>query len=387
MSGTKKDLTFFEATAIVTGYGVGAGVLAVPYLASLSGVVPFLIILVVGYGISLLLHLMIVEMMMRDDETTQLVELLGKYLFVGKIGKVFLWIFFVLITLAFIGTLTIYIVGSGEILKDLLGFPMWVGELIIYVVAAGVVFFGLKAVGISEKFAIIAIALVVLALSVMSLRLPEFSLDIASMGGVKESMALFGVMMFSFWSFFSVPQAVEGLQWNKRLAPRAVICGIGITLIFILTITLMAMGASGEVTKIVILGWGEAIGNWAKIFGSLFILLAMLTSFWSVSLALAVVLAERLNWNDRLSWVVATVPSLLVAFIGFTDFLGFLQITGGIIAILAAILMVPAYLSVKRKGRNKNPEWTMGAFGGWIFLALVIIGYVMTAVANVIAME
>jgi amino acid permease len=119
----------------------------------------------------------------------------------------------------------------------------------------------------------------------------------------------------------------------------------------------------------------------------LFVILAMLTSFWSVSLALTVVLAERLNWGDRLSWVVATLPSLVVALIGFTDFLGFLQITGGIIAILAAILMVPGYLSLKRKGRNKNPEWTMGMFGGWVFLAIVILGYIMTAVANVIAME
>jgi amino acid permease len=387
VSGTKKDLTFFEATAIVTGYGVGAGVLAVPYLASRSGVIPFLIILVVGYGISLLLHLMIVEMMMRDDETTQLVELLGKYLFVGKIGKVFLWLFFILIALGFIGTLTIYIVGSGEILNYIWGVPLWVGELIIYVLAASVVFFGLKAVGVSEKFAIIAIALVILTLSVLSLRLPNFHLDVMSRGGVKEAMALFGMVMFSFWSFFSVPQAVEGLQWNKRLAPWAVICGIGITLIFIFVITLVAMGASIEPTTIVVLGWGEAINNVAMMAAGLFVILAMLTSFWSVSLALTVVLAERLNWGDRLSWVVATLPSLVVALIGFTDFLGFLQITGGIIAILAAILMVPGYLSLKRKGRNKNPEWTMGMFGGWVFLAIVILGYIMTAVANVIAME
>lgn len=382
MTGDKKDLTFFEATAIVTGYGVGAGIMAVPYLASLSGIIPLLGLLLVGYGISLLLHLMIVEMMMRDDETTQLVELLGKYLFRGTVGKIFLWIFFVLIAVAFVGTLTIYIVGGGEILNDITGIPLWAGEIIVYLLAAAVVFFGLKVVGISEKFAIIAISIVVLCLTVLSLRLPEFSLDLSVVGGVKEALALFGMIMFSFWSFFSVPQAVEGLQWNKRLAPKAVIYGIGITFVFIVFVSLMAMGASKEVTEIAILGWTEAIGPFVKILGSIFILLAMLTSFWSVSLALSVVLQERLGWGERLAWVIATVPSLILAFSGLTGFLGFLRFTGGVIAILAAILMVPAYLSTKKRGVNKNPEWTMGVFGHWIFLAIVVIGYILTAVGN-----
>jgi amino acid permease len=76
-----KDLSLFEASSFVAGLGVGGGIMAVPFLASLNGLVPVVLILVLAYGLSLLLHLMITEMVMRDVEGTQLVETFGKFLF------------------------------------------------------------------------------------------------------------------------------------------------------------------------------------------------------------------------------------------------------------------------------------------------------------------
>lgn len=386
MNPEKKDLTFLEASSIVAGYGIGGGIMAVPYLASLAGVLPLIGLMLVGYLISIILHLMIVEMMMRDDDSHQIVELLNKYLFRGRFGAFFTWSFFILCIVAFFGTLTTYVVGGGEVFEELLGIPQWAGQLIFYAIAAGVVFFGLKAVGISEKLAIIAIALLVFALTGFSLRLP-FSLDPSAVGGVKTALALYGMIMFSFFSFFSVPQAVTGLSWNKRLAPWSVICGMGITFVFVFIITITAMGVSEEVTRIAMIGWGKALGNWALYLGSVFVLLAMLTSFWSISLALSVVLQERLKWNERLAWLAATVPCLLTGLSGFTDFLGFLRLTGGLIAILVAVIMVPAYLACKRLGVVKEPAWTMGRFGNKGAMALVIVGYIMVLVGNVVKFE
>jgi amino acid permease len=383
-----KQLTFMEAASIVAGYGIGGGMMAVPYLASLAGWASLLVVSVLSYFISLLLHLMIVEMMMRDDKRDQVVELLNEYLFRGRFGLFFTWAFFGLCVLAFFGTLTVYLVGSGEIFRDTLHLPLWVGEVIFYILAAGVAFFGLKAVGLSEKFGVAAIALVVIVLVAVTLIKLPFSFEgVKAVGEFKPILALYGMVMFSLFAFFSVPQAVVGLRWNPRLVPWAVAAGLGITFVLVLVISLVVMGSNKEVTQIAIVGWGKALGGWSMVLGQAFILLAMLTSFWSISLALAVVLQERLGWGEKLSWAVATLPSLVVALIGFTDFLGFLRLTGGLIAVLVAVIMVPAYLSTKKHGPTTSPAWTMGKWASHVFLAIVIVGYVLVIIGSSVKLE
>ncbi len=386
MDEKKKRLSFFEAASIVAGYGIGGGIMAVPYLASLSGIIPFLAVLIASYLFSLLIHLMVAEIVMRDSGKGQLVELFGKYLFRGRGGAAFTWFFFALILFAFLATLAAYIAGGGEILRDILGIPFWAGQLITYIVAASVVFFGLKAVGLSEKYAVAAIILIVGALVAGSLRLP-FHVRAFGDGGMNEALALYGMVMFSFSALFSVPQAVEGLSWNPRRVPAAVAVGMGITGIVIALITLAAMGVSPEVTRVAIIGWGKAIGAWAYIFGGLFVLLAMLTSYWAISLALADILKQRLKWSDRISWLAATLPTFLIVIIGVTDFLGFMRLAGGAIALLVAILVVPVLNGARKHGDVRNPEWTLGFFGTAFFQVLVIIAFLAMAVGSIVTVK
>jgi amino acid permease len=382
----KKKLTFFEAASIVTGFGVGGGIMAVPYLASLNGIMPFIILIFVAFFISLLIHLMIAEMTMWDSSSNQIVEYFGKYLFRGSGGAIFTWIFFVLILLAFIANLSAYIAGGGEILRDLLNIPLWLGHIITYAIAAGVVFFGLKAIGISEKYAIIAIILLIAVLTIASLGLP-YRAPLFTGDGIKRALALFGMIMFSFTALFSVPQAAEGLHWNKKLLPWAIIVGMAINLALVAVISLMAMGVSQEVTRVAITGWGRALGSWAHILGSLFILLAMLTSYWSISFALAVILKERLAWGNRLSWLAATLPTFLVVITGLTDFLGFMRIAGGAIALLVAILAVPVLRGARKYGDVRDPEWLMGFWGNTLFQIVVIIGFLVMAVGSIVTID
>ncbi len=379
----KKTLTFFEASSIITGFGVGGGIMAVPYLASLNGLSVFFVLLITAYLLSLPIHLMIAETLMHESSSSQLVELFGKFLFRGKGGVVFTWIFFVLILLAFYANLSAYLAGGGEIISELAGIPVWIGHCITYTIAAGVVFFGLKAVGISEKYAIVAMLICVGVLSAATLLKPV-SLDFAVKGGMKEGLALFGMVMFAFSALFSVPQAVEGLHWNRRLVPRAVIVGMAINLFITLVITVMVTGISSEVTRVAMIGWGRAIGDWAFIFGNLFILLALLTSYWAISFALAVVFNERLKLGDRVSWLCATLPTLVIVVAQFTDFVGFMGIAGSAIALLVAILVVPTMRGARKYGDIKNPEWTLGVFGNTYFQVLVIVGFIITAIGSAI---
>ena len=383
-----KNLTFLEAAAIVTGYGIGGGIMAVPYLASLSGIIPMFIILFLAFGISLIFHLMTAEIMLRDGQNEQIIEMFSKYMLKGKITKYILWFLFAVIVLSFIASLSAFIAGGGENLNNLFPvLPLWAGHCIVYFIAAGVVFFGLKAIGISEKYGVAAIFVFVIILLASSIRhglvfKPEV------VGAFKYQIALFGMMMFSFFALFSVPQVVTGLSWNKKLIPKAIAFGMALNCIVIITIVLICMGASGGmITKFAMNGLANVLGGWVKYFSSLFVLLAMLTTYWSVSFALAVVVQERLGWNQRISWLVATLPSFIIVISKATDFLGFMQIAGGTIAILIVIMMIPLYTIVKKKGVVTEPEWQLGFFGKPLFQALVIIAFILMAAGSLVKVD
>ena len=101
--------------------------------------------------------------------------------------------------------LAAYISGAAEILSAMLGMPEWAARLVFYVFAASVVLFGLKAVGVSEKIAIGAIFALVALLAVCSLANIRNPLPLAA-GTVNQALAYFGMAMFAFSAFFSVPQ-------------------------------------------------------------------------------------------------------------------------------------------------------------------------------------
>jgi len=366
----------------VAGLGMGGGIMAVPFLASLNGIIQILLIMGMAYLINVLLHLMVVEVVLRDEEPKQLVEVFGKYLFIkGGWGKLLNWLFFGLIVITFYSLLAAYIVGCGEIIKEIFGLPLWIGKIITYMICAGVVFFGLKALGISEKWALIGHIIVLLILVLGTSLVPWNRLPLLS-GNLKTGLALYGMIMFSLACFFSVPQAAEGLTWNKKLIPKAVVLGIGINFVCIMIMTFMAMLASHKVTEIAILGLGEAVGKWALILGSVFAFLSMLACYWSVSYALAVILEERLKWNYRLSWLVATFPTFLLAIPGLTTFQGAMRYAGGAMAVLTAILIVPA-LAISRRAKGK-PAFDIGFWGGPIFQILIILAYLVMAVGSII---
>lgn len=378
----QKKLTLLEASCIITGYGVGGGILAVPYLASLNGAVAVIVVMAAAYLFSLLMHLMIAELCSGEGESVQVVEVFRKYVFKGRFENLWVWLFFALLVLIFLFSQAAYIVGAGEILTDLLGWPLWASQLAFYLIAAGVVAFGLKVLGISEKYAVAGLAVILVLLAVGSFSAPFKALTLFAPPG-NVTLALFGMTMFCFSAPFAVPQAVEGLSWNKKLIPKAVLLGMGINLVFIATFIFFTLSVSAEVTEVATIGWTTAIGGWARIVGSIFMALAILTTYWSASYALVVIIKERTGWSERLSWLAATLPTLLLAMAGLGSFLELMRDAAGGVALCVVIMLIPAFRGSRRhKAALKIDSWNMGFWGSPVFQAIVIITYLLTAVGS-----
>lgn len=91
--------------------------------------------------------LYVAESALRTKKPLQLPGLAEKY--VGKVGSVLI---FISVCANSIGCMVAYTTGSGNILCTLLGLPNWAGSLLFTVPCVLVVWFGLKATGLWEKF-------------------------------------------------------------------------------------------------------------------------------------------------------------------------------------------------------------------------------------------
>lgn len=352
--------------------------MAMPYLAAKNGAVMALVILFASFAVSYVLHVMIAELSLKSGNSAQIIELFSKYHFNGKHKKLLTMVFFVVMALVLFTNLAAYISGAAEIICEMLGLSVVMSRLLFYVIAASVVFFGLKVVGISEKLAVGTIFAVIGLLAVFSL----FNIRNAvptDFGTVNQALAYFGMVMFAFSAFFSVPQAVKGLHGDVPKIKKAVFLGLLNNLILMLVICFCAVVSSVEITELAMIGWSRGIGAWAEIAGSVFTILAMLTTYWSISLALADIVDEQLHLSRRLCWIIATIPSLVLTFLGLGGFMEFMRLAGGLIAIMIAIGVVPAY----RKCRNEPGE-ALIKHGGTGMQLLIMLAYVLMAVGNVV---
>ena len=372
-----KQLQFFEATAIVTGYGIGGGVMTIPFLASHTGWIPLLIYLPLGFGISVLMHLLVADMMLRDGQARQLIQVIRKSLEGGRLAFL-IWLFFGGIFFAFVTSLSAYIAGGGHILAELLSIPGWVGNLLFYLAAAGVMAFGLKAIGVSEKFAIAGIGVFVLVFATASLAKP-FDLPAPVSGDITDHLALFGMIMFSFFALFSVPQVVQGLSHEPRLIPRAIFTGIAINGVIILVLVLLTLGLGKNIDEVAIITLGRALGNWAYFLGSLFILLAMLTSYWAISLALSDIIQEQFSWHHGICWALATLPGLVLVYLGTDSFLSLLEMAGGAIGLIIGIGIVPVYRAVIKRQPESSKDVNLGFLESPICQIIIVAGFLLMA--------
>ena len=379
MGTTKKQLTTWEAACIITGYGIGAGVLSMPYMAARNGLILSTLILILSLLASYVLHLMIAEIALKEGNGGQIISCLNRFLFRGKTKQVLTVIFFVLMAVILVTNLAAYISGAEEIIVGLLPIPSIAAKLLFYAVAASVVLFGLKAVGVSEKIAVTVIFALIAALAVASLLNIRNPLSLSA-GSLNDALAYYGLAMFAMSAFFSVPQAVEGLSGDTKKIRKAVFLGLLNNFILILVISVCSLLSSTEITELAMVGWSAGIGLWAQLIGGLFTVLAMLTTYWSLSLALGGIVDDMLHTGTKISWLLATLPSLILVLFDAAGFLDLMRTAGGLIAIIIAVMVVPAY----HNARRDVPENNLLRHSGLPLEIVIVIAYILMAVGSVV---
>lgn len=380
---SESRLTFMEATSIIVGHGVGAGILAVPYLASRAPWWDFLWILAIAYSINLLLHLMIAELSL-NNKGAQFVKCFENELFTGRFKKIATWIVFAFLAFSVLCNVASFITGSAAVFTSWFNLPSWGGMLIYYVIAGLVVFFGMKIVGICEKYSVIAMVLVIGILFVATVTSKMNALP-STFIAASNSMALYSTVAFSLSAVMSVPQVVKGVAGDRKKIISAIATGTGINAFLIVVVTFMTLlGAGQTITKNgALVDLSASLGGWVSIVGYIFSLLALSTSFWANTLNMRDIIAEQTKWNLKLCWLLATLPCLILALCGMTSFVGFARLAG-IIQVLTGIGIIIAY---NRSRKRTGQSLICGRFGQLPFQLIVILGSIIATVGSVIAVK
>ncbi len=366
----ESKLSFFEATGIIVGHGVGAGFLAVPALAARNSLREILLILCFCYLFNLLLHLVIAELSYNNGGA-QFISCFDRELFSGKFKKIFTWIAFALLGLSVLMNVSSFLTGAATAFERWFGLDQRLGMLLFYVFGAGVVFFGMKLVGICEKYAVAAMVLVMAVLFVFTLTRRTEALPLA-FGGGKNALALLSVVSFSLSAVMSTPQVVKGLEGDVRRIRLSIAAGLAINaaLILLVTITtLLGVGAANVSEDGALVDLSHRLGGWVSIVGYVFSLLALATSFWANTLNLRDIVHEQTRWNEKLSWLCASLPCLLLALFAGASFVRFTLFASAVQVVTGIGVIVAYWFSRKRVGKSE----LVGRFGKLPWLIFVLL--------------
>jgi len=380
----KEKKLLFEAVATFVGTVIGAGILGVPYVIAQAGFWTGIFMIFILGIVSAILYLYLGETVLRTNGKHQLTGYAEKYL--GKPGK-YLMSFSMLVGIY--GALIAYIIGEGTTFASLLGIQNTVlitilglsitaeilFSIIFFIVMAIIIREGLDAVGLSEMYLLPIMIGIIIIISFIALpfikpsNLTEFS--------VGKMLLPYGVIFFAYLGATAVPEMQQELIKYKKNLKKAIMIGVAIPFCLYILFATAVVGVSGlSTTQVATIGLGEQIGSFMLIFGNIFAMCAMATSFLALGLALQQMYEYDFKLGKKLSWFLTCFPPLGVALSGITSFVGVIALGGIVAGGIDGVLIILMTHIAKSKG-DRKPEYTMPMH--WIFSLFLITIFILGA--------
>lgn len=382
-------LTLYEAVAIIVGANVGSGILGLAYSSRLAGWPILVLWLAVAGLFTTFSMLYVAESALRTKKPLQLPGLAEKY--VGKVGSVLI---FISVCANSIGCMVAYTTGSGNILCTLLGLPNWAGSLLFTVPCVLVVWFGLKATGLWEKFMSTGMVVLLGIIVIASFFSGKADVSRAVYANWTYAVPLLSSAIFCYIAQYAVPELARGMRHTPKKLPVAIILGMFITGVLLAVVPLAVLSLTGaeEVTQVATLAWGQALGTWALYTANIFALCAMMTSYWAVGGSMLTNIVDMFKLKDekdtktRLIAIACTVlPPFILAYAGlvsFVDAIGWAGTFGGVIMSIVPVLM----LNNARKKGDIEPEWKCGWYAHPAVQGMIIVIFSLAAIYFICSM-
>lgn len=382
----KPALSFVQGIALIFGTNIGAGILSIPYAARNGGFMALVIALLVAGTLTTISMLYVAESAMRTKAPLQVSGLAEHYL--GQWGR---WLVFVAIIVNGVGALIAYASGSGDLINNIFGLPPLAGTLIFFGFGSWVMYRGLHTTGATEGAITAGMAIIIAALCGWTILGPGIEAENLLVLHPFFIVPILNLAVFSFLAQYVVPELVQGMDPAKpQETARAIVLGMVITGFTLALVPFAALGLLGmDVTEVVTIAWGEALGPVAYYLANVFALAAMLTSFLAIGFTTMRNVLDILHWEGNnaqrgIAVALTAVPPLAISIAGLGGFVAALSYAGGFAGAIMSIIPV-MLLNASRKKGDRDPGWSVGALANPLIQGVIIVVYFLAFVYSVVS--
>ncbi len=347
--GLKKEE--FEGISLMLGAIVGAGILGIPFVIAKSGLLNGLILIVVVGLAIMLINLYVGEISLRTKGCHEI----PKYaeIYIGKWAK---HLMAISLFVGSVGALIAYIIGEGQSLSAIFGGNALTFSLAFFVIVAFIMFGDLKYIAGSELFINIVAFIAASLIIIFSVPFAKFATVSIFNSNFMGWFFPYGIILFAFAGMSAIPEVREELR-NKKSLKKCILIGSLIPLVLYFIFALVVVGVTGTgTTEISTIGLGKFIGQHMILFGNLFAIFAMSTSFLVIGLAMKWMFQYDYGINRTLSWFLTCFIPLGIVLLGWTSFAQSMGIAGAVAGGIDGLLILWIFKKAKEKGQRK-PEY------------------------------
>ncbi len=369
---------FWQPAFALFGTIVGAGIFVLPYVISRAGIWPSIFLFAFIFALTLLLHLMYGEVILRTPGIHRLPGYAKIYL--GKLWAGFA-VFFEIV--GGYGTLVVYIIMGGQFLflifgTALFGFGSFELSLLFWLAFSALSSFGLKAIGRFE------VVLNVIFIGILGFLLfkgaPFFSFSNASyFGDPIFSILSYGVIMVALAGGTAIPEMRDMLRGNEQKLKRSVVLGTSMAAAITFLFGFGVAGMIGsDITENALQGLSSVLGGLAVRIGAVIGLIAVSTSYMILAVYLRDLNHYDFHWKKITSILAVVFVPALVFMLGLDSLAKALGFLGSITIAFSFLITIVLFKKSAKDGvrdpeyRLKLPAWLLGLVAFFLVLGGVV---------------
>ncbi|MBI5274657.1 MAG: tyrosine transporter [Chlamydiales bacterium] len=342
----QKEGNVIGGMLLIAGSCIGAGMLGLPIITGFAGFFPSLLMFFAAWIFMTTTGLLLIEVNGWFQKPVHLTTMVEKTLgIVGKILTLFLFLFL------FYALLVAYVAGSGHHLSDLFHsrLPVWVGSFFFVVVFGIVVYFGTRAVDMTNRWLMALKIIAYFGLVFIGFKFLHGKKLLYT--DFKYSFFPLPVLIISFGFHNMIPSLTNYFNGNIKKVRQSIIGGSLFTLGIYLLWQIVALGILPiKGSNSIVNGYKEGVDA-AQLLGRVLqhsiigdfafalAFFAILTSFLAQALSLVHFLADSFKVETKQReniglCILALLPPLILAISNPNIFFAALNFAGGICAVI-----------------------------------------------------
>ncbi|MDP2966806.1 MAG: aromatic amino acid transport family protein, partial [bacterium] len=296
----------------------------------------------------ILIHLFFGELALKTPDFKRLPGFAKIYL--GNWGQIAAYTSTIL---GIFGALLAYLIVGGEFLTELF-LPIFGGSSLVYtlfyfVIAAALIFFGIKAIAKVEFWGLVLFFIILFAIFFQG----KLFITIENLFPSPDISYIFlpyGIILFSLWGAALIPEVEEMLGKEKNLLLKIIPIAILIPMVVYLFFIYLILGITGtQTTESALTGLRNVLGDGIVSLALIFGLLTTFTSFITLGLTLKKVFWYDLKIGKNIAFAITCFIPLVLFLIGIKQFIPIISFVGATMLGIDGILILLMYRTINPK--------------------------------------